>query len=141
MKKLLIIILLLTITSMARAQQTNDTIKKKRLTNEYVELYDDYIKIRLGFSNSYNSYHIVDNADNIDFTLSPNQRLQTTISLIYKFIEVDIGYTPHFIRFNHDDDIKGKTKFTSFVTRLYFGNGCKACNIQRPEAFMLMLMI
>lgn len=80
-------------SAMVQAQEAiaADSIKKKRVSNEYIELYDDYIKLRLGFSNSFNSFHIKDPTDNLDFTLAPNQRLKTTLTFMYKFIEFDIG--------------------------------------------------
>jgi len=98
-----------------------DTIKKHRISNDYITTYDNYIKLRLGFSNSFNSFHIKDGADHLDFTLSPNQRLRSTFTFIYKFIEIDLGYTPEFIRFNKDDAAKGKTKFYNLGTRFYLG--------------------
>ncbi len=121
-----------------QAQDTipqTDTIKKKRVSNEYVELYDDDVKLRLGFSNSFNSFHINDPADNLDFTLSPNQRIKTTFTFAYKFIEFDIGYTPEFIRFNKDDDDKGKSTFYSLAARFYFGHWLQSVQYSKTKGF------
>lgn len=112
-----------------------DTIKKKRVSNEYVELYDDDVKLRLGFSNSFNSFHIKDPADNLDFTLAPNQRIKTTLTFAYKFIEFDIGYTPKFIRFNKDDNEKIKSSFYNIGARFYFGKWIQNVEHSRTKGF------
>jgi len=132
MAKNYILIFIALFSASCKAQ---DTIKKHRMSNEYVELYDDYIKARIGFSNSFNSFHIKDKADNLDFTLSPNQRVKSTLTLIYKFIEIDLGYTPEFIRFNKDDDIRGKTTFFNLGTRFYFKNWMQDLQYAKTKGF------
>lgn len=126
---------IITCSVICKAQEKVSDSIKKRPSNEYIELYDDYIKLRLGFSNSFNSFHIKDRKDNLDFTLSPNQRLRSTFTFIYKFIEVDLGYTPEFIRFNKDDDSKGKTKFYTFGARFYFGNWLQNIQYTKTKGF------
>lgn len=117
-------------------EQAVDTIKKKRRqSNEYIELYEDDIKLRLGFSNSFNAFHVKDDASRLDFTLSPNQRVRSVFTIIYKFIEIDLGYTPKFIRFNKDDDTKGKTKFYNFGTRFYFGQWMQNIQYAKTKGF------
>lgn len=116
-------------------EQALDTVKKHRSSNEYIELYSDYIQMRLGFSNSFNSFHIKDESSQLDFTLSPNQRLRSTLTFIYKFIEIDLGYTPEFIRFNKDDAIRGKTKFYNLGTRLYFGKWMQNIQYAKTKGF------
>lgn len=112
--------------------QTADTIPAAATA---IEKYSDDIKLRLGFSNSFNSFHIKDKASHLDFTLSPNQRLRSTLTLIYKFIEIDLGYTPEFIRFNKDDAIRGRTKFYNFGTRLYFGHWMQELQYAKTKGF------
>lgn len=119
----------------AQTEKSADTLIKKRISNDYIELYDDYFKLRLGFSNSFNSFHIKDKVGNMDFTLSPNQRMRTTLTFIYKFIEIDFGYTPSFIGFNKDNDIKGKTKFNNFGTRLYLGKWMHNFEYSKTKGF------
>lgn len=109
--------------------QTIDTIPTT------IEKYNDAIKLRLGFSNSFNSFHIKDGASHLDFTLSPNQRLRSTLTLMYRFIEIDLGYTPEFIRFNKDDAIRGRTKFYNLGTRLYFGRWMQELQYAKTKGF------
>lgn len=124
-----------TFSCQAQTEKSTDTIIKKRVSNEYIELYDDYFKLRLGFSNGFNSFHIKDKGDNLDFTLTPNQRVRTTFTFIYKFIEIDLGYTPEFISFNKDNDIKGKTKFFNFATRFFSGKWLHNLQFSKTKGF------
>jgi len=119
-----------------RAQEQNiDTIQRQHISNEYIEKYDDFVKLRLGLSNSFNSFHLKDDRNSLDFTLSPNQRLRTTLTFIYKFIEFDLGYTPDFMRFNKDDASKGNTKFFNFGTRLYLGHWVQNLQYSKTKGF------
>lgn len=113
----------------------NDSLKKQRTSNAFIALYEDDVKVRLGLSNSFNSFHIKDGPTNLDFTLSPNQQLKTTLTVIYKFIEIDLGYTPRFIRFNKDDAIRGTSKFFTLGTRLYFGQWMQDLHYSKTKGF------
>lgn len=117
------------------AQHVADSIKKHRASDEFVALYDDDIKVRVGFSNSFNSFRIKNGSANLDFRLTPNQQLRSTLTFMYKFIEIDLGYTPEFIRFNKDDEIRGKTKFLNFGTRFYFGSWMQSIQYAKTEGF------
>jgi len=116
--------------------QTTDSLPAQK-SQERIEKYDDHIKLRLGLSNSFNSFRIKDRTSHLDFTLSPNQQLRSTLTLIYKFIEIDLGYTPEFLRFNKDDAINGHTKFFNFGTRLYFGRWMQELQYAKTKGFYI----
>lgn len=92
-----------------------DSISK---ASDYIENYNDYLSSRFSISNSYQSFNV--DGDNMQFTLSPNQQIKSTLTLMFRFIEIDLGYTPTFLKFNKDNDIKGKTKSFNLGTRFYF---------------------
>lgn len=123
------------VISSSQDKAIDTTMAPPRVFDDYVERYADAIKVRLGFSNSFNSFHIKDKEDHVDFTLSPNQRVQSTLTLIYKFIEIDLGYTPAFIRFNKDDDSRGTTKFLNFGTRFYVGKWMQELQYAKTKGF------
>lgn len=114
--------------------QTADTLKAEKPVAA-IEKYGDYIKLRFGLSNSFNSFHIEDKANRLDFTLSPNQQLRSTFTLMYKFIEIDIGYTPEFLRFNKDDAIRGRTEFYNLGTRFYLGRWMQDLQYAKTKGF------
>lgn len=116
--------------------QIGDTVAVQK-PEKSIEKYDNHIKLRLGLSNSFNSFRIKDKTSHLDFTLSPNQRLRSTLTLIYKFIEIDLGYTPKFLRFNKDDALRGHTKFYNFGTRLYFGSWMQELQYVKTKGFYI----
>ncbi|MGM8363078.1 DUF4421 domain-containing protein [Flavobacterium sp. ARAG 55.4] len=126
---------LLLFSALSWCQNPKPDAVKDSLANEYIQLYEDDIKTRLGFSNSFNSFHIKDKNSNLDFTLSPNQRVRTTFTFMYKFIEFDLGYTPEFIRFNKDNESNGKTTFYNFSTRLYLGKWMQSIDYSKTKGF------
>ncbi|WP_081709390.1 DUF4421 family protein [Flavobacterium cauense] len=99
--------------------QVNDSIAKYNTSDEFIEYYDDYFTTRIGFSNNFNSYTLNDKNNNLKFNLTPNQKLKSTFTFLFRFIEIDIAYTPKFIKFNNDDAENGTTKFFNIGTRLY----------------------
>lgn len=106
----------------------NDTV-----ADAYREKYADYIKLRLGISNGFHSYNI--KTGPVRFNLTPNQRIRTNLTVMYKFIEVDIGYTPRFLRFNNDDDLRGSSTFSSLGTRFYVGRWMQNLQFSRTRGY------
>lgn len=97
--------------------------------------YDEFFSARLSFSDNFNSFKLKDKTGNYDLLISPNQQLNTTLSLAYRFLEIDLGYTPKFIRFNKDDDIRGKTKFFNLGTRFYLGQFMQNVQYRQTKGF------
>ena len=136
MVKKYILFLCTSLSMLCNGQQQNmDSLKSESGAVEYVELYDNYIKTRIGFSNSFNSFRITNTADKVDFTLTPNQRLRSTFTVMYRFIEIDLGYTPEFIRFNKDDDSNGKTTYFNLGTRFYFRHWMQNIQFAKTKGF------
>jgi len=85
--------------------------------NAYIEKYDDFLSTRFSVNNGFQSFNV--DGGNTQFTLSPNQQIKSTLTIMFRFIEIDLGYTPTFLKFNRDDDIRGKTKSFAIGTRFY----------------------
>jgi hypothetical protein len=79
--------------------QVNDSLVNAKKNNEYITYYDDYVTTRLGLSNNFNSFKLKDKINNLEYTVTPNQKLKSTFIFIFRFIEIDIAYTPNFIKF------------------------------------------
>lgn len=112
-----------------------DSTAIKPVANENIEFYEDDVKLRVGVGNSFNSFHVKDQNDRLDFTISPNQRIRSVLTITYKFIEFDIGYTPSFLSFNQDDSERGRTKFFNFGTRLFKGHWMQQLQYSRIKGF------
>lgn len=97
--------------------------------------YDEFLTTRLSFSDNFNLLTLKDKGGNSELLFSPNQQINSTLSLAYRFLEIDIGYTPKFIRFNKDDDIRGKTKFFNLGTRFYVGRFMQNIQYRKTRGF------
>lgn len=129
-------ILLFTILStFTMLAQKADSLSVNTKDNEYIAYYEDAIKIRVNLSNTFNSFYIKEPNTNLAFHLTPNQRIRSTLTAIYKFIEVDIGYTPEFIRFNKDNRIKGESKFFNMGATFYFGPWRQQLQYSKTKGF------
>ena len=116
----------------ASAQTEIDSTGK---TNYYIQKFDDYFSARLSLSNGFQSFKVDGGTKNTRFTLSPNQQLRTTATFMFRFIEVDIGYTPAFLKFNQDDDTRGKTKNFNLGTRFYINRWMQSLQYMSTKGY------
>ncbi len=129
-------ILLLLVGTNISAQILNNVGSLKEDKSPIVN-YDDFFTTRLSFSDSFNSFRAKSGSDNSEFLISPNQQINTTLSLAFRFLEIDIGYTPTFLKFNNDNDISGKTKFFNLGTRFYMGRFMQNVQFRRTKGFFV----
>ncbi|MCF8713459.1 DUF4421 family protein [Joostella atrarenae] len=97
--------------------------------------YPDKITLRLGLTNDSNSYQLTDPSDDFSITIGPNQRLRSNISLLFRFIEINVGYTPAFLKFNDDDDENGKTTYFNLGTRFYYKKWMQNLEYSKTKGF------
>ena len=130
----LLFMLLMLLPFFGNAQHTRPGfITTDTLEDAYKEKYSDYIKLRLGISNGFHSYNI--KTGPVRFNLTPNQRIRTNLTFMYKFIDIDVGYTPLFLRFNNDDHLRGSSKFSSLGTRFYVGRWMQNLQFSRTRGY------
>lgn len=101
--------------------QERDSLAVLKTATPYIKHYDEYISTRIGFNNNFNRFKFNVSDLHLKYFMTPNQRIRTTFSFLFRFIEFDIGFTPSFLKFNRDDELHGKTTFSSLGTQLYFG--------------------
>jgi len=99
--------------------------------------YNDYFTTRLSFSDNFNAFKLRNPADGSQFLISPNRQINANLTLAYRFLEIDVSYTPDFLRFNEDDEIKGKTKFVNFGTRFYLGRFMQNFQYRTTKGFFV----
>jgi hypothetical protein len=120
----------------ARAAQ-RDSSRTDSLKRAYIQSYKDYIKVRLSLNNNYTSFQLTDASSGLDFTLLPNERLRSTLTLMYSFAEIDIGYTPLFLRMNQDNDAKGKSRYGGLGGRFYLGQWIQYAQYSSTKGFYI----
>ena len=52
-------------------------------------------------------------------------------------MEIDVGYTPTFLKFNHDDEEKGKTKFFNLGTRFYVKQWMQNLELSKTKGYYI----
>lgn len=98
-----------------------DTLTTDNEDSEYIQHYNNFIAFRVGFNNDFNRFKFKVDPQDSHYYMNPNQRIRTTFSLIFHFVEIDIPFTPGFLKANRDDDTHGKTKFFGLGTRFFLG--------------------
>ena len=106
-------------------------------SQEEIISFKDYYTLRLGISNSYNSFQINDQAEGNRFLISPNQKIISTVTFLFRSVEIDIGYTPTFLKFNEDNDKRGKSKLFALNLRGYLGRWMQSFDIYKTKGFYL----
>lgn len=107
------------------------------LAQKEIITFDDYFTVRLGVSNSFNSFEINNQEDGSRFLISPNQKIISTVTFLFRSVEIDIGYTPTFLKFNNDDDKRGRSKLFALNLRGYLGKWMQSLDIYKTRGFYL----
>lgn len=102
--------------------------------NEVVS-FPDYFTLRLGISNSFNSYEITDEIDQGKILISPNQEITSTFTFLFRSLEIDIGFTPKFLNSNDDNDKKGDSKLFVLNLRSYLGKWMQSIDLYSTKGF------
>lgn len=55
--------------------------------------YTDFIATRFAVNNNFNSFSVIDDANGMNFDISPNQRLRSIFTIQFRFVDIDIGFT------------------------------------------------
>ncbi len=105
-------------------------------SQDEIVTFPDYFTLRLGVSESYNSFEIYDKFEGNRFLISPNQKIITTLSFLFRSVEIDLGFAPSFLNSN-DDDVKGKTKLFALNLRSYLGNWMQSFDFYNTKGFYI----
>lgn len=121
-----------------RGQDSPDSKTTDSLSTSIVSYPDDVI-LRLGASNEFTAFKLTDNELGSDVTLSPNQQIKTSFSLLFRYLSVSLSFTPKFLKFNDDDDKKGKTEFFNLGARIYLGHWMQDFQWSATKGFYLSM--
>jgi len=114
--------------------QALDSISQNKST---IITYQDAITFRVAVSDKFNAFKLRSKEDDLSAVIRPNQQINSTFSLQFRFIEIDIGYTPTFIKFNNDDDKNGKTNFFNLATRFYIKKWIQNLEFTKTKGFFI----
>jgi len=100
-----------------------------------IEKMDNYVGLKLSMSNATETFLVRTPTNKID--LYPNTSNIGKLSFNYRFISFSIGFAPGFLPGNGDNEIKGKTKTTSYAFGLNFRHWFQELSYTRIRGYYL----
>ena len=122
-------IFLLTLCIVISAQ--NDSINNKIIS------YDDKVMLRFNLDTNTDQYVISSRALDIKPKLALNNQINTTLGLDYKFISASISFAPDFLPGNNDNNLKGKSSFTSYNFRFFPKNIIQTLSYKNSKGYYI----
>ncbi len=102
---------------------------------EYVRTFPKKITARIGISNTSNSFTIT-NADTEEvIDIVPNDKTYLGLSVLFRSIELDLGYAPDF--FSENQDNKGSKLFT-LNFRMFLGRWMQTLDFYKQKGFFVI---
>jgi len=106
-----------------------------RESTDYIEKLDTVISIRLNFNNEFEYFK--QKGDNFFYDIRPNISLSNKLSVSYRGLTGNIGFTPSFYPGNSDNEKAGKTKSFSLGFTLNTNHIIQNFNGQTVKGFYL----
>ena len=72
--------------------------------SEYITKFSDKISTRLSLINTSNSFYVNDKQNNLKYKLEPNKQDYLGVSILFRSIELDFGFSPKFLPSNEDNE-------------------------------------
>ncbi|WP_281541942.1 DUF4421 domain-containing protein [Maribacter aestuarii] len=100
----------------------------------YIRTFPEKITVRLGLQNTANSFTLQDSESNITTEFIPNDKTYLGLSLLFRSIELDLGYAPSFLSENQDNE--GSKLFT-LNFRMFLGQWMQTLDFYNQEGFFI----
>ncbi len=113
----------------------NDAIYDAIEANSYIEKFPDAITVRFEFNDHINSFNINDKDNDLQYSVIPNLEARTAFSVQFRAIDVEIGYTPKFLRFTKVKDVFGKTKTFDLVFKTLIGQWLQGVQFSKTKGY------
>ncbi len=118
------------------SQTVQDTIDNKlEFKNLYYKSVLDYINIKFDLESNNERFEI--KGGDFDYDIRPNVSTISRVSVNYSFISFSLSYLPKFFPGNNDNDLKGKTKGSSFGLNLNFKHWVQELKYGKVTGFYL----
>jgi hypothetical protein len=113
-----------------------------RKTTDYIEKLDTVISIRLNFNNEFEYFK--QEGDNFFYDIRPNISLSNKLSVSYRGLTGNIGFTPKFYPGNSDNEKAGKTESfslgftlnTNHIIQNFYGQSVKGFYLHNTADFV-----
>ena len=120
--------------SVANAQAKKDTAN--------IISYEDQVMVRVNFDTNIEDFVVNNKEEGITSKtkISINNKINTSLSLDYRFISASISYAPNFIPGNNDNELKGKSSYTDFKIRFFPKNFIQTLYYKNMKGFYIKNM-
>lgn len=120
------IIYLLCFSSLFCFSQT----EKEMEHNLYITDFKNKVSTRLFASNTSNAFMFTQNNERIELT--PNKKAYLGLSILFRSIELDLGFSPEFLAVNKDNE---GSELTSFNFRIFLGQWIQSLDLYNQKGF------
>jgi hypothetical protein len=98
----------------------------------YIRKFPEKVTVRLGVQNTSNSFIITDTDTNEQTEIIPNDKTYLGLSLLFRSIEVDLGYAPNFFSENQDNS---GSKLLTLNFRMFLGRWMQTLDFYKQKGF------
>jgi hypothetical protein len=98
----------------------------------YIRTFPEKLTVRLGMQNTSNSFSVFDAADNSEVEFVPNDKTYLGVSLLFRSIELDLGYTPNFLAENQDNE---DSRLFTLNFRMFLGQWMQTLDFYSQKGF------
>lgn len=100
----------------------------------YVREFPEKITVRVGLQNTSNGFTLQDRETGTIAKFIPNDKTYLGLSLLFRSLELDLGYAPNFLSENRDNE--GSKLFT-LNFRMFLGNWMQTVDFYNQKGFFL----
>jgi len=98
----------------------------------YIESMNDKLSVKIDVDNNIET--LTANENGFEFKIKPNIDYRTEVSVNYRFVSFNLGFSPHFFS-DFDKENKGKTKLLRFKTDLYVKKWIQTLSYSQTKGF------
>lgn len=106
--------------------------QSKPVDTSSIRTFPDKITTRLSLINTSNSFFINDTENNISYNLTPNRREYLGLSVLFRSVELDLGYSPSFINQNKDNK---DSRLFNLNLRMFVGQWMQTFDVYSQKGF------
>ena len=99
----------------------------------YIRRFPEKITARIGYQNTSNSFTVRDGETGKDFVLEPSKKDYLGISLLFRSIEVNVGFSPKFV--SADENLQDAKLFT-LNFRMFLGRWMQTLDFYHQKGFV-----
>ncbi|WP_103070526.1 DUF4421 family protein [Aquimarina sediminis] len=107
---------------------------KKEQDSTGILSFVDKMVTKVNIDTQSESFSIIRGATD-EFKIRTNNQYKLSLSLDYEFLGISIGFAPKFLPDNNDDGLRGKSSFTDYKFRFFFGNWTQSVQYTKNQGF------